>query len=139
METSRLQDQASPRNGAAETYLPTAIQGGRIRSRPEALHPRRMGVGSDGIPGFCRLIKNMPMMLKNPQSIIQKRNGSRFMAARSGSRENSMLQKKGGQKDRGRSAERTESRGESINISPVKVLVFEKICIIFTFLQDFMV
>ena len=138
MEISRLQDQASPRNGAAETYLPTAIQGGRIRSRPEALHPRRMGAGRSGMPGFCWLIKYMPMMLKKPQSISQKRNGSRFMSVRSGSRPKIILEKKGGQKDGGKSAERTESRGERISIRPVKVRVFEKICIIFTFLQDFM-
>ncbi|MBR4409783.1 MAG: hypothetical protein IKT31_00545 [Firmicutes bacterium] len=104
MEHSRLQDQASPKNGAAEMYLPTAIQGGRIRSRPEALHPRRMGAGSAEVPGFCRVIKYMPMMLREQQRISQKRNGSRFMSARSGSRPKSMLQKKGGQKDGDRSA-----------------------------------
>jgi hypothetical protein len=120
-------------------YLPTAIQGGRSRSSPEALQPRRIGAGSTEVPGFCGLIKYMPMMQRETQSISQNRNGSRLMTARSGSRENSMLQKKGGQKDRGKSAERTESKGESIDIRPVKVRVFEKICIIFTFLQDFMV
>ena len=138
MEHSRLKDQASPRNGAAEMYLPTAIQGGRSRSSPEVLQPRRIGAGSTEVPGFCRVIKYIPTMLRKPQSISQKRNGSRFMTARSGSRPKSILQKKGGQKVRGKSAERMESRGERINIRPVKVRVFEKICIIFTFLQDFM-
>ena len=139
MEHSRLQDQASPRNGAAETYRPTAIQGGRIRRRPEALHPRRMGAGRTEVPGFCRVIKYIPIVLRKPQSISQKRNGSRFMSFRSGSRPKIMLEKKGSQKDGGKSAERTESRGERISVRPVKVRVFEKICIIFTFLQDFMV
>ena len=105
---------------------------------PQELQPRKMGGSNPAICGFWREADSMPAALKILHMSSQKEKGRCFIAARRGSRENSMLQKKGGQKEAGQPEERTEIRGLRSNIRPVKVRVFEKNCNIFTFLRIFM-
>jgi hypothetical protein len=75
-----------------------------------------MAEGSVEIDGFCRAAERVPAIPSRIHDTSQIRKGRYFIAASSGKRDKSMLQKKGSQNDLGQSAVRMESKGLSISI-----------------------